>query len=117
MSSPTQRSLKYMRDQGYVAQVVERYNPYAKVRVDLFGFIDIVAIDTARNQLVGVQVTSQSNVSARIKKVQDLGTPYYWCKAGGRIEVHGWAKKGKAKTRKTWQITVTQLDNFPQIKV
>jgi len=109
MSSPTQRSLKYMRDIGFIAQVVERYNPYAKVRVDLFGFIDIVAIDTIKSQLVGVQVTSQSNVSARIKKIQGLETPDYWRNAGGRIEVHGWAKKGKAKTRKTWQITITEI--------
>ena len=43
-SSPTQRSLKLLRDEGYTAQVVERWNPHARVRQDLFGVIDTAAM-------------------------------------------------------------------------
>jgi hypothetical protein len=35
--SPTQRSLAHLRRLGYQARVVERWNPFARVRQDLFG--------------------------------------------------------------------------------
>ena len=38
-TSPTQRTLKYLRDKGYTAQVVEHWNAFAKRRIDLFGVI------------------------------------------------------------------------------
>ena len=42
-TSPTQRTLKRLRDLGYLAEVVERWNPHAKVRNDLFGFGDVMS--------------------------------------------------------------------------
>jgi hypothetical protein len=44
MSSPTQRSLRHMRDLGYLVAVVEHWNPHARIRQDLFGWIDLLAI-------------------------------------------------------------------------
>jgi hypothetical protein len=35
--SPTARSLAHLRELGYKARVVEKWNPWAKVRQDLFG--------------------------------------------------------------------------------
>jgi hypothetical protein len=90
MSSPTVRSLKAMRDQGYYAEVVERYNSFTKRRNDLFGFIDILCL--GQNQVIGVQTTSYSNMSARIKKIREHENVHLVVASGIRILVHGWKK-------------------------
>lgn len=98
MASPTQRSLKLLREEGYLAEVVERWVPGARIRSDLFGFGDILAIgptpvDHGPADLLIVQTTSDSNVSARVKKIK--GAPAYPIVAKAmRIEVHGWKKVG-----------------------
>ena len=68
MSSPTQRTLKMLRDCGWKCQVVERWNSFAKIRIDLFGIIDIVALTD--KGIVGVQATAGSSHSARLKKIK-----------------------------------------------
>lgn len=90
MTSPTQRSLAYLREHYPLVQVVERWNPYAKVRQDLFGIIDIVAVDD--HNIVGVQTTSASHVSARIQKITDSPALPILRKAGIKVLVHGWRK-------------------------
>lgn len=111
MTSPTQRSLKWLRDQGMTAEVVERWNPHAKVRHDLFGSIDIVALFDSpmpprmcdppafehcwcldQGRTIGVQATSGSNVSARIAKILAEPRMRLWIKCGNRLVVHGWRK-------------------------
>lgn len=72
--SPTQRSLAYMRETGYFAEVTEHWNPHARIRQDLFGFIDIVCvpIGTPRHigkSLVMVQSTSVDNIASRVAKI------------------------------------------------
>lgn len=109
MSSPTTRSLVYIRNQGYIASITERWNPFAHIRQDLFNFIDIIGFNIERKEFVGIQTTSQSNVSARIEKVKGISDALHWLQAGGKIYVHGWALKGKAGTRKTWKVTVREI--------
>ena len=94
-SSPTQRSLAVMRERGYpLVQVTERWNAFAKVRVDLFGIIDILCV--SETDIVGIQATSASNVSARINKITESAALPVLRKAGVRVLVHGWRKsKGK----------------------
>ena len=69
MSSPTQRTLKHLRDQGYRAEVVERWNPHARIRQDLFTIIDVLAL--SETEVVAVQTTSASNMKARINKISE----------------------------------------------
>jgi hypothetical protein len=91
--SPTARSLKEMRDRGYVCQVVERWNAFSRRRIDLFGFIDIVCV--GNGETVGVQATSGDNVSHRVEKIgrDDLAENVAAVrKAGWRIVVQGWRK-------------------------
>lgn len=91
--SPTQRSLKYLRDQGLKPWVVEVWNPWAKIRQDLYGIIDIICIGDGTT--LAVQTTSLSNISARKKKI--LENPYYpdMVAAGWKVHIHGWALKGR----------------------
>ena len=90
MSSPTQRTLAALRAQGYTAEVVERFNHFAKVRHDLFGFIDVLAI--RENEVLGVQACAGSSASARVKKIEEHDNLSAVRKAGIRIEVHAWRK-------------------------
>ena len=43
-TSPTQLSLKKLREEGYIVAVVEHWNSFARIRQDLFGFIDLLAL-------------------------------------------------------------------------
>ena len=94
-TSPTQRSLKMMRDQGYLCEVTERWNQWAKIRQDLFNFVDILCIKDGKT--VAVQTTSYSNISARIKKIQGLDSYPIIKSAGWEIVVHGWKKDKSGK--------------------
>jgi hypothetical protein len=108
VSSPTQRSLKKLRDAGYMAAVTERFNSFTKRRHDLFEFIDILAVK--QNEVIGVQTTSQSNVGARIKKICALQSADSWLYGGTRrIVVHGWAKRGPRGKAKRWTCTETEI--------
>ena len=103
--TPTARSLAHLR-KGAIAQVVERYNPHAKRRVDLFGFIDIVALDQGPGVL-GVQTTTTDHISHRLAKLRDECAPQMecWLNRGNRIVIHGWAKRGPRGKRKLWTLT------------
>lgn len=88
---PGARTLQELRKQQVPCGVVERYIPQAKIRQDLFGFIDIIAI--RENKIVGIQATTSSNVSSRIAKIlESPEIPIQWFRAGGEIEVWGWGK-------------------------
>jgi hypothetical protein len=93
-SSPTQRSLEYLREQGYFCAIVEKWNSFTKQRQDLWGWCDILAI--RKNEVLAVQVTS-TGVAERIKKIQDSPTVAFVRDAGIRIEVHGWRKNTKGR--------------------
>jgi len=88
--SPTQLSLKLMRERGYLCQVVEHWNPFARIRQDLFGFIDVLCIK--EGEVVGVQSTSRSHVSNRYNKIKDHDNVWPVLDSGIRILIQGWAK-------------------------
>jgi hypothetical protein len=92
--SPTQRTLKRLRDSGDypLVTIVERWNAFAKIRQDLFGIIDILAIDSKGNT-VGLQVTSYSNISARVKKMENSDAISHLRDANWQLIVEGWHKK------------------------
>ncbi len=92
MSSPTQRTLEHLRRAGYpLVQVVERWNPHARVRQDLFGIVDVLAVSEA--EILAVQTTSVGNVASRIRKIEESPATPILRRAGIRIIVHGWGKR------------------------
>lgn len=102
-TSPTQRSLKYLRGPCCcIAQVVERWNFFAKKRIDLFNWIDIVAVDGFH--VYGVQTTSYPNGKARLEKARGNEALRKWIHGGGVLWLHEW-KKSKGK----WVVKVTKL--------
>jgi hypothetical protein len=114
MSSPTSRTLNWLRKVGYTVGVVEKFNSFTKQRIDLFGFIDIVAIDGLYEGCLGVQATSGSNAASRRTKIISLDTARRWLAAKNRIWVVGWSKKGAKGKRKLWtpSVSVVTLEDF-----
>lgn len=96
--TPTQRSLKYLRDAGYRVAVVERWNAHARIRQDLFGVVDLLAI--REGETLAVQTTSGSNVAARVKKISEAEALPDMRAAGWSIKVHGWRKAANGR----WQV-------------
>jgi hypothetical protein len=94
--SPTARTLAELRKRGYpLVQVVERWNAFARVRQDLFGIVDVLAV--SEGEIVGVQATSGSNVAARVKKITDSKALPILRAAGIRVLVHGWRRNSKGR--------------------
>lgn len=106
--TPTQRSLDLLRKEGWTAAVVERWNPHARIRQDLFGFADLIAMRPGDQPLL-VQTTSGGNFAARISKILDEPLAALAVASGFQIEVHGWRKlkadKGRWSCRREalWQ--------------
>jgi hypothetical protein len=106
MRSPTERTLKALREGGAIARVVERWNPYARKRQDLFGQ-DIQAIQGCK--LIGVQSTSGAHHADHVTKAITNPEVAAWLRTGNGFEIWSWAKKGPRGKRKLWQSRVTQL--------
>jgi len=115
-TSPTQRTLALLRDKcNMVCGITEHWNAHIRIRQDLFGFIDIVALSRELG-IVAVQTTSADNASARVAKIQASEAATAWLEAGGRIWVVSWRKAGKAGTRKLWKPRIVEL-SFSEPKV
>lgn len=88
--SPTRRTLKQLRGDGWDCAIVEKWNYHARVRQDLFGLLDILAI--RGGQTLGVQCTTLSNLGPRIQKFSESAMTGKLRDAGWRLEAWGWRK-------------------------
>jgi hypothetical protein len=97
VSTPTQRTLAEMRKRGFLAAVVEKWNPHPRIRQDLFGFVDVIAVGD--HEVVAIQATGAGNVSSRIREIAEHENVGAVRRGGIRILVHGWSKR-----RGRWQL-------------
>jgi hypothetical protein len=72
----------------------------------LWGFCDLLAV--RENEVLAIQVTTQSNLQARIDKIRSHKNYLPVKKAGIKICCHGWAK-GKNGKRIIWLCAVVEL--------
>jgi hypothetical protein len=109
-SKPTRRSLKHLRDNGYLADVVERWLNFPGMkfprRIDLFGIVDIVAVreDSSINtgyEILFVQTTDHTSFSKHRDKIVAHKN---YKRLRGLIHLHGWAKRGPRGGRKVWTL-------------
>lgn len=101
-----------LRAAGYTCAVVEKWNMHAKIRQDLFGFIDIVAM---RSDIIGVQATTMAHNADHLDKIIAEPRARLWLLAGGRIQLWSWRKLVKKFDRKLWHADVMEvtLAHFP----
>lgn len=95
--SNTSRTLEYIRSQGWTADKVEQFNPYAGKhgkRKDMFGFADIVAI--GENTTIAIQSCGQAFAEHDRKIREDpevAPNALKWIKVpSNRIMLIGWRK-------------------------
>lgn len=103
--SPTQRSLKHLRELGYTVAITEKWNPHARIRQDMFGFVDLLAIRD--RETIAIQTTSSSNISARRMKINEHENLPKVLSAGWKVIIHGWRKNCKGK----WVLSEKNVSN------
>ena len=97
MKTHTGRAIEYLEAIGWTAGIVER-RLSKKVQKDLFGFADIVAINSSDwSGTLAVQVTDHTSVSKRLKKTLNEPRAIECLKCGWRIEVWGIRDKPDSK--------------------
>jgi hypothetical protein len=94
----TQKTLDWLRDGGWLVAITERWNPHARIRQDLFGFCDILAI---RGDITWyVQCTSWACVPARKRKILESPlAPKVHNGVTRFIVVVGWKKGDRSNPR------------------
>lgn len=96
-------------------QIVEHWNPFARRRIDLLGFGDLLCVSLGFPPLI-VQTTSGANLAARRTKILAEPRAKMWLSGGGRIAVHGWRKlkkkRGKAATYWALRELAITLEDF-----
>jgi hypothetical protein len=121
--SPTQRTIRELKNNGRRCAIVEKWNPYVGthgIRQDLFGIIDIISLDPERG-VIGVQCCSGSGFNKHYKKITEehaqetidwLSTP------GTALEIWGWRKLKAKRGGKAmvWrprikEITIEDIEN------
>lgn len=122
-TSPTQRTMRHLRHEGTTCAVVERWNQFAGphgVRQDLFGFIDILALEPGRG-IVAVQCCARSGHAAHRRKILEECTEaaVEWLRCGGDIEIWSWGKvklrRGSTAFRWKPKVEVIGLDSFEEL--
>jgi hypothetical protein len=98
--SPQARAIQRMREMGYAVETVEQVKrvPGKTWRVDLFGAFDLLGVN-GEGEVMAVQVTSRSNVSARVRKLADLPVLDWLRKAEWSLWVWGY---GRTITKGEW---------------
>jgi len=105
--TPLQLSLASLRKDGWLCQKTEHWNPFARVRNDLWGFADALCL--RGKEILAVQATTTGNINKRVEKIKASENYQIVKDAGIRIEVWGWAKRGKRGERKLWQLKSIEL--------
>jgi hypothetical protein len=94
--SPTQRTIRELRNQGRVCAIVERWNMHVGphgIRQDLFGIIDVIALDPEQG-VVGIQSCGQA-FAAHERTILDerAAESIDWLSTPGTVlELWGWRK-------------------------
>lgn len=89
--SPTKLTAKKLREDGVVYDIAEYWQAHAKIRKDLFGFADVVALNGG---IVAIQCTTRKNMSMRRNKILASAKAAAWMCSGGQIEIWGWDQPG-----------------------
>ena len=102
--SPTQRTMRALREIGTKCAVVERWNAFAPrpggppgIRIDLFGIIDVLALDPERG-VVGIQCCGADFAAHKRKLLEERAQDTLdWLSTPGTVlEIWSW-RKVKAK--------------------
>lgn len=101
--TPTARTKALLEKDGYLVGIVEKWNPYARIRQDLFGFADLIGVSPASKTVTLVQACTDTDHARRRRKVMESEAAAICAKAGVIVAVISWGKrKEKGTKRLTW---------------
>lgn len=89
-TSPTQRTLDWLRKRGFRAAVVEKWIAQRGVRLDLFNVGDILAFDADSTVMVQCFSTGWSEHADKVKEHADFCAE--WIRPGREFWFIGWRK-------------------------
>lgn len=136
--TPTQRTLAYLRGEGWQCAIVEKYLKFGHMafgrRIDVYGFGDVLACHPGGRdtppQIALVQACAGTDHDRRARKIRgntrdsDLESmsdkerielakvalrAKFWKKCGGIILLISWSKRGARGERKLWTARIEEL--------
>ncbi len=108
-ATPTEKTMAWLRGQGYVVAKVEQTVSRFRPTVDLFGCIDVVALKPGVPGVLGVQATTDRHLAERVAKVKAEPRADVWVACRNKLLVVGWALRGEPGKRKVWTPKVVDL--------
>jgi len=102
-NSQNSRTVALLESRGYKCDICESYNAFTRRKKDLFHIFDILAV--GNGETVGVQITSKSNMSSRVKKISESEYLPELIRSKWRILVIGWYQL----PNKRWACKETEL--------
>lgn len=104
-----------LRRRKWRGAIVEQTIPKTFIKRDMFGFVDVVALDHRPGFLL-LQVTSYSHVANRARKIREqCNEAAREClEAGNRIQVWGWHQPGGARSRWKLRTVPIELESLSQ---
>lgn len=86
------RTVKWLREKGCIAENVEKYSSYTKRRRDLFNFIDVIAVDPEYG-VIGIQVCRSTDFQQHVRKLKNVVNDNLltWLKHAD-VQLWGWRK-------------------------
>lgn len=108
MATPFVKAKAALVALGYTVGKTEYWNPFAHIRVDLFGCIDAVCMAHG-SPLLAVQVTDITSVSKRM--VKSHAVALQWVRTGNRFQVIGYTPKSRKPPRIMEMTAVGEWEN------
>ena len=107
MTTPTARTLQYLRERGWRVWITEKFNHHTKQRIDLWNFGDVIAFKGAC--VLIVQATSQPHLAERQAKIDQNEIAREWrAEANRLVWCMGW-RKLKGRGRRQWFACIREL--------
>lgn len=103
--------MAWLRKKGYTVAKVERWNVFAHIRQDLFGFADILAIHPDHTGVLAIQTTHKNFLKDHSQLLKKQATVRIWLESSNRIWLIGWEKAWKVdgSHRKIWAPIVQEV--------
>ena len=103
------RSLERVKEYGWTYWIVEYYNYYAKRKIDMFNFGDILCLDGDRT--IAIQACGADLASHR-DKIRENEFVLPWIKGANReLQIWSWTQRKKVRGKKAtyWFCKVTDV--------
>jgi hypothetical protein len=95
--SPIQRTLQWLREHGYEPAKTEHWNHFARRRQDLFGFVDVLAVN--ENDLLAIQTSDGAHHAEHLAKILESKAARLLAHYA-QVEIWSWSLKLTRERRK-----------------